>query len=107
MGARPRLGVDLVEVGAAGGEVVGEEIGDGHDLGDGVLRERRGDGRAAVAAAQQAMAHGGVGLVAEGGERFEQSDAGSGCGSGLDEFATIHGVLSSLFAMLNCVRLGR
>lgn len=41
------------------------------------------------------MAHGGVGCVAESGERFEQSEAGGGRRSGLDELATIHGPRSS------------
>ena len=47
------------------------------------------DGGAAVAAAEQAEAHGGVGLIAEGGGGLDEEQAG-GCGGGLDEVASVH-----------------
>jgi len=78
MGRAAEARVELVEVALAGGEFVGKEIGESHDLRGRVLREGIGDRSAAVSAAQQAVAHGGVGCIAEGGERLEQSEAGCG-----------------------------
>ena len=60
-------GVQLVEVLFAGSELVGEDVGQRDDVGGSVLREGGGDSGAAVAAAEQAEADGGVGLIAEGG----------------------------------------
>ena len=85
-------GVELIEVGARGGELVGEEVGESDDAGAGVLREGARDGGAAVAAAEQAEAHGGVCGIAEGGCGFEQKQAGGSSG-GLEQVASVHQVL--------------
>ena len=85
-------GVELVEVIVAQGELVGKEVGQRHYLRGGVFGEGCGDGGAAIAAAEQSEAHGGVGLIAEGGAGLEEEQAAGG--SGLDEFATIHAVTS-------------
>jgi len=56
-GRLAEAGIELVEVIVTRGEVVGEEIGEGHDAGGGIFRERCGDTGAAIAASQQSMAH--------------------------------------------------
>ena len=93
--SEPRL--HLVEVRAPGGKVIGKQIGEGHNLRGCILRERSGDRGAAISAAQQSVAHGGVGRVPESSERFQQCHAGSHCRSGLEKFATIHGGPSLCF----------
>ena len=95
-GLAAEAGVELVEVIVTGGEIVGEEIGQGHDLRGGAAGERGGDGGAAVAASEQADAYGGVGLVAEGGGGLDEEESGGGCGCGLEEFSAIHRVGSRL-----------
>src|ERR1700737_2864053 len=82
--------VELVEVILPGGELVGEEIGQRYDLSGGAARERACDGSAAIPAAQQAEAYGGVGLIAEGGAGLEEQESGGGGGCGLEELATVH-----------------
>src|SRR5271165_4950780 len=89
-GRAAKTGVELVKMAAAGGQIIGEEIGERNNLGGSVFGEGIGHGSAAVAAAQQSVPHGGVGRIAEGRERFEQNHAGSGCRTGLNKFATIH-----------------
>ncbi len=81
--------VDLIEVLFAEGELVGKDVGERGDAGSGVLRERGGDSGAAIAAAEQAKAHGGVGLIGEGGFRLHDEEAG-GRGGGLKEVASVH-----------------
>ena len=91
MGWRPRLGVELVEMGAAERELVGEDVGQRHHLGGGVVGEGGGDRSAAVAAAEQAEAYGGVGLIAEGGARLEKKKAAGGSGlEKLSSFMRVH-----------------
>ena len=65
-GLAAKARVDLVKVVTAGCELIGKQVGKRHHLRRRVLRERRGHVSAAVSAAEQAMPHGGVGLVAEG-----------------------------------------
>ena len=60
------------------GELVGKDVGERDEVRRGVLHEGGGDGGAAVAAAEQAEAHGGVGLIAEGGGGLDEEEAG-GC----------------------------
>ena len=87
-GGAAKARVELVEVAAAERQVVGEKIGERHDLSGRVLGERGGDRGAAVAAAQQAETNGGVGLVAEGGARLKKEQAASG--SGLHKLTAVH-----------------
>ena len=47
--------IKLVEMTAAQRQLVGKDVGQGHDLRGGAVGERRGHGSAAVAAAQQAQ----------------------------------------------------
>ena len=75
MAARPRLALSWSKCCCAGGEIVGKEIGECDDLRGSVLGEGSGDGGAAVAAPQQAVTHGGVGLVAEGRAGLEQKQS--------------------------------
>jgi hypothetical protein len=82
----------------AEGELVGKDVGDRGDAGGRVLREGSGDGGAAVAAAEQAEAHDGVGLIAEGGFGLDDEETG-GCGSGLEEVSSVHGFSSCLSVM--------
>ena len=67
----------------AGGEFVGKDVGERGDAGGGVLRERGGDRGAATAAAEQAEADGGVGLIAEGGFRLDDEEASGRGGASL------------------------
>ena len=91
-GRAAKAGVELVEVIVAEGQLVGKDVGQRDDLRGGVFGEGGGDGGAAIAAAEQAEAHGGVGLIAEGGAGLEEQQAAGG--SGLDKFATVHAVTS-------------
>ncbi len=88
-GGHIQRGVELVEVLFAEGELIGEDVRECDQARRGVLREGGSDGGAAVAAAEQPEAHGGVGLVAEGSRGLDEEQAG-GCGGGLDEVASIH-----------------
>ncbi len=63
--------VQLVEMGAAEGQLIGKDIRQCYDLRGGAVGERSSDGGASVAASQQAETHGRVGLVAEGGARLQ------------------------------------
>ncbi len=60
------------------GELVGEDVGERDEMRRGVLHEGCGNGGTAIAAAEQAEAHSGVGLVAEGGGGLDEEEAG-GC----------------------------
>ena len=88
-GGHIQRGVELVEVLFAERELVGEDVRERDEARGGVLRKGGGDGGAAVAAAEQPEAHGGVSLVAEGGRGLDEEEAG-GCGGGLDEVASVH-----------------
>ena len=83
-----KAGIELVEMGATELQFIREDIGESDHLRCGVFSERSGDGGAAIAAAQQAKADGGVGLITEGGGRLEQKQATGG--SGLEKLSTVH-----------------
>src|ERR1700723_1320980 len=71
-GRAAETGVELVEMGAAEGQLVGKDVCQRDDLRGGAVGERGSDGGAAVAAAEQAKTDSRVGLVAEGGARLQQ-----------------------------------
>jgi hypothetical protein len=83
-------GVEFVEVLFAGGELVREDVGKRDEMRGRVLHEGGRDGGAAIAAAEQAEAHGGVCLIAEGGFGLDEEQSG-GCRGGLEEVASVHG----------------
>ncbi len=66
-GGHIQRGVELVEMLFAEGELVREDVRERDQARGGVLREGGSNGGAAVAATEQPEAHGGVGLIAEGG----------------------------------------
>ncbi len=73
-GVAERL-IEIVEVSFAFLKLILKEVGNGDYTRAGVFRERCGDGSAAVAAAEQRVADGGVGFVAEGGFWFQEHEA--------------------------------
>src|SRR5882757_4730353 len=83
-------GVELVEVLLAGSELVGKDVGERDEMRRGVLHEGSGDGGAAIATAEQAETHGGVGLVSKRSRRLDDEEACGGCGGGGDEVASVH-----------------
>ncbi len=89
-GGHAERGVDLVEVRFGGGELIGKQVGKGHDAGGRVLRKGCRHGGATAAAAEQSDADCGVGFVAESRARAEDHDAG--CSRTADEFSSIHDV---------------
>ena len=74
-----QVGIDLVEMILAGGELIGEEIGQRHHLRRSVLRKRSGHRGAAASAAEQPVPHGGVGLVAERGVGLDEKHPATTC----------------------------
>ena len=100
-GARPRLALSWLKCVRPACELVGKEIGQRHHLRGRVLRERSGDGSAAVAAAQQAVPHRRVGLVAEGRAWLEQKHAGRASRS-LNEFPAFLTAFRCAIAIASC-----
>src|SRR5579872_730105 len=90
-GGAAQTSVEFVEVLPAGGEIVRKEVGQRDNLRRSIFREGIGDRGSAVAAPEQTVTHGGVGIVGKCCAGFDEKHRGSRGAAGLNEVSSVHG----------------